>query len=109
MAKLEELKKVTLKLKSNVYFDGGVVSHTVLGEDGARKTVGVIRKGEYHFTTEAPEQMDLIAGNARVKLAGEKDWKNYSEGQSFKVPGKSSFDIAVDSGLAEYLCSFLTN
>ena len=104
---MDQLEKVTLKLKANVYFDGGVVSHTVLADDGARKTVGVIRPGEYHFTTDAPEQMDIIAGTCRVKLAGEKDWKTYNTGESFKVPGKSAFDIAVSSGLAEYLCSFL--
>ena len=104
---MEQLEKVSLKLKANIYFDGGVVSHTVLSEDGRRRTVGLIRKGEYHFTTDAPEQMDIIAGACRVKQAGEKDWKTYAAGQAFKVPGKSSFDIAVDSGLAEYLCAFL--
>ncbi len=103
----DQLEKVTLKLKANVYFDGGVVSHAAIDEKGQRKTVGVIRKGEYHFTTDAPEQMDILAGTCRVKLAGEKDWKKFEGGQTFKVPGKSSFDIAVDTGLAEYLCSFL--
>ncbi|OGR84854.1 MAG: hypothetical protein A2901_04080 [Elusimicrobia bacterium RIFCSPLOWO2_01_FULL_54_10] len=104
---MEQLEKVTLKLKANVYFDGGVVSHTVITADGERKTVGLIRKGEYHFTTDAPERMDIISGTCRVKLAGEKDWKTYSAGAGFNVAEKSAFDIAVDTGLAEYLCSFL--
>ena len=51
--------------------------------------------------------MDIIAGTCRVKLAGESQWKTYHGGQMFRVSGKSSFDIAVDAGLAEYLCSFL--
>ncbi len=103
----DKLEKVTLILKANVYFDGGVVSHTVLAENGAKKTVGLIRKGEYHFTTDASEQMDIISGSCRVKFAGEKDWKSFQSAQTFKVASKSSFDIAVDNGIAEYLCSFL--
>jgi len=106
MTKTEQLSNVSLKLKANVYFDGGVVSHTLTSESGARQTVGVIRPGTYHFTTDAPEQMDIIAGACRVKLAGDAAFKTYQAGQSFNVPGKSAFDIAVDSGLCEYLCTF---
>ncbi len=66
----EQLENVSLKLKANVYFDGGVVSHTAIASDGSRKTVGLIRQGQYHFNTEAPERMDIIAGACRVKRAG---------------------------------------
>lgn len=103
---IEQLENVALKLKANVYFDGGVVSHTAIAKDGSKKTVGLIRPGQYHFTTDAPERMDIIAGSCRVQLAGAKDWKAYKAGEGFDVPGKSAFDIAVDSGLAEYLCIF---
>lgn len=103
---LTQIDNVSIKLKANIYFDGGVTSHTILLQDGTRKTVGMIRKGTYHFTTDAPEQMDILAGECRVKLAGEPDWKRVNAGQTFHVPGKSSFDITVDSGIAEYLCSF---
>lgn len=103
---MNELKNVTLNLKANVYFDGGVISHTVLAEKGQRRTVGVIRPGTYHFTTDAPERMDIIAGACRVKLAGQQDWKTFSAGDTFNIAGKSAFDIAVDAGLAEYLCTF---
>jgi uncharacterized protein YaiE (UPF0345 family) len=102
----EQLDNISLKLKANIYFDGGVVSHALTMKDGTRKTVGVIRPGEYHFNTDAPERMDILAGACRVKLAGEKVWTPYRGGQGFDVPGKSSFDIAVDSGLTEYLCGY---
>ena len=102
----QEIKNAEIKLKANVYFDGGVVSHTILAQDGQKKTVGVIRPGSYHFNTDAPERMDIVAGSCAVKLAGEKDWKTYQGGQTFRVPGKSGFDIQVKEGLAEYLCSF---
>jgi len=72
----------------------------------SRRTVGLIRPGEFHFTTDAPEQMDIIAGQCRVKFSGESGWKTYKAGEKFNVAGKSTFDIAVDSGLTEYLCTF---
>jgi uncharacterized protein YaiE (UPF0345 family) len=102
----QELSQVTVKLKANVYFDGGVISHTVVSSDGRRRTIGVIQPGTYHFTTDAPERMDIIAGTCRVKLDGAADFKTFQAGQSFDVTAKSAFDIAVDNGLGEYLCTF---
>ncbi len=106
-AVLDQLENVTLKLKANIYFDGGVISHTVTSAGGPRRTIGLIRPGIYHFTTDAPEQMDIVAGSCRIKLAGQAEWKTINTGQSFNVAGKSAFDIAVDAGNAEYLCTFL--
>lgn len=103
---LDEIKNITVKLKANVYFDGGVVSHTILFPDGKKKTVGLIRVGQYHFNTDAAEKMEIIAGACLVKQQGDKDWKSYQGGQAFNVPAKSGFDIKVETGLAEYLCSF---
>ena len=102
----DEIKNVTVKLKANIYFEGGVISHTLLSTKGSKQTVGLIRPGTYHFTTDTPEQMDLIAGSCRVKFSDESQWKIYKAGETFNVPGKSAFDIAVDSGVAEYLCSY---
>ncbi len=102
----EQLDNVSLKLKANVYFEGGVTSHTIIASQGPKKTVGLIRPGQYHFTTDAPERMDIIAGECRVKLAGQNEWTTYKAGQAFNVEAKSSFDITVETGLAEYLCTF---
>ena len=41
---MSTLHNVTLTTKSNVYFDGKCVSHTVLLADGSRKTVGVAHR-----------------------------------------------------------------
>ena len=103
---MDKIENATLTLKANVYFDGKVVSHTVHARDGARKTVGVIAPGAYKFDTGAPERMDVLAGECRVKRAGEGAWRTYKAGDFCHAPGKSSFEIAVDKGLAEYLCSF---
>ncbi|MBI1368167.1 MAG: DUF1255 family protein [Planctomycetes bacterium] len=101
-----QFANVTAVAKANVYFDGKVVSHTILTAAGAKITLGLIYAGSYHFGTDASEQMDITAGACRVKLDGHSEWKTYAAGQTFHVPGKSGFDIAVDAGIAEYVCSF---
>lgn len=98
---------VTVHTKANVYFDGRVVSHTVLLADGAKKTLGLIYPGSYHFGTGAPERMEIVAGTCRVTLDGATAGKDYPAGTFFDVPGQSGFTIAVAGGICEYICSFL--
>lgn len=96
----------TITLKANVYFDGKVVSHTITAAGAPRRTVGLIYPGEYTFNTDAAELMEILAGSCRVRQAGSADWTAVHAGTSFHVPAKSRFDIAVDEGIAEYLCTF---
>ena len=65
-----------------------------------------IAPGTYTFNTEAPELMEMIAGSCRVKLAGENEWKSYGVGESFCVPGNSSFEIEVAGEPYHYVCHF---
>jgi len=103
---IAEAKNVTVPLKANIYFDGKVVSHTLLDPQGGKRTIGLIYPGTFNFSTGAPERMDILAGACRVRLKGATEWKNYAAGSFFKVPGNSAFDITVEQGLAEYLCTF---
>ncbi len=98
---------VTVHTKANVYFDGNVVSHTVLFSDGSKKTLGLIRPGDYHFGTAAAERMEIVAGECTVVLDGQTAEKTYSAGTYFDVAANSGFTIRVKSGLCEYICSFL--
>jgi purine/pyrimidine-nucleoside phosphorylase len=98
---------VTVHTKANVYFDGKVVSHTVLMSGGAKKTLGLIYPGSYHFGTGAPERMEITAGACRVTLDGSVAAQDYVAGTFFDVPGKSGFTIEVPAGICEYICSFL--
>jgi hypothetical protein len=106
MNTVERFDDVSVICKANIYFDGKVISHTILFKDGKKKTVGLIFPGSFTFNTDASERMEIIAGNCRVKQAGSEHWAPYAPGTSFLVPGKSSFEIAVDEGVAEYVCSF---
>ena len=98
-----QFDNVSVLKKSNVYFDGKCVSHTVLFPDGTRKTLGVIFPSTLTFNTGAPEIMELNAGSCRIRLNGQGEWKTYSAGQQFAVPGNSSFDIETLEML-DYVC-----
>jgi len=97
---------VSVVTKANVYFEGKVVSHTVCFPDGTRKSLGIVRPGAFTFNTGVPEVMEITAGRALVRLAGQPEWKEFPAGTSFAVPGNSSFEIKVEEGIAEYICSF---
>jgi purine/pyrimidine-nucleoside phosphorylase len=106
MSSTTEFPNVTAVCKANVYFDGKVVSHTLRFADGTMKTLGLIYPGEFHFGTGAPEKMEIVAGNCRVKLDGDSTWQSYAAGTCFRVPGNSGFSIAVAGDITEYICSF---
>jgi hypothetical protein len=103
---MNEFNNVSVVSKANVYFDGKCVSHSITLSDGSKKSVGVILPSTLTFNTGAPEIMETVAGACRVKLAGENEWKSYGAGQSFKVPGNSSFDIEVSGEPYHYVCHF---
>jgi len=102
---MSQFDNVSVVKKANVYFDGKCVSHTVTFADGTRKTIGVIFPSSLTFNTGAPEIMELNAGTCRIRLGGESEWKTYSGGQQFVVPGNSSFDIETLEML-DYVCHF---
>jgi len=106
MVQARSFNGVDVDCKANIYFDGKVISHTVKFTDTTKKTIGLIYPGTYTFNTGAPEKMEIIAGSCRAKLASKAEWTSYDAGTFFSVPGNSSFDIEVSSGIAEYICSY---
>lgn len=102
---MPKFENVSVIKKSNVFFDGKCVSHTVYLPNGERKTVGVIFPGKLTFKTSEPERMEIIAGRCRVKLPGDVDWRTYHAGDSFSIPANSSFDIEPLETL-DYVCHF---
>ncbi|WP_395743151.1 pyrimidine/purine nucleoside phosphorylase [Prosthecobacter sp.] len=102
-----EFSGVTAVTKANVYFDGKVVSHSILFPDGSKKTLGLIYPGDFHFGTAKAERMEIVAGDCVVKLDGSDAKTSYTGGQYFDVPASSGFDISVGQGICEYICSFL--
>jgi len=101
-----QFDNVSVVKKANIYFEGKCVSHTVQFADGMKKTIGVIFPSSLTFNTGAPEVMELNAGKCRIRLKGESEWKAYEGGQSFNVPGNSSFEIETIETL-DYVCHFV--
>jgi hypothetical protein len=102
----EKLEGVSVDLKANIYFEGKVVSHTIIEKNGDKKTIGLIYPGSYSFNTGKPEVMIITSGTCKVKQKDQNDWKGYEAGTEFRVPGNSAFEISVDQGITEYLCVF---
>lgn len=103
-----QFENVTVLAKANIYFEGKVISHTVITPDGKKHTIGVILPGSYHFGTDAPERMQVTAGSCRVVLDAGSEEAACSEGDVFEVAGKSGFTISVGESGCQYLCSFLS-
>ena len=109
---MSQFDNVSVLKKANIYFDGTCISHTILFPDGSKKTVGVIFPSSLTFRTGAPEVMELNAGKCRVRLPQSNgdlgEWQTYGGGQSFSVPGNSSFEIETLE-LLDYVCHFVSS
>lgn len=103
---MQEFRNVTVIKKANVYFDGKVTSRTVLFADGEKKTLGIMLPGEYEFSTEAAEIMEILGGSMDVQLPGAAAFKTFKTGDSFNVPAKSSFKLILRE-VADYCCSYV--
>jgi len=97
---------VKVKKAANIYFDGKVTSRTVEFANGEIKTLGIMLPGEYEFNTDAPELMEIQSGTLQFQIKGEGIWHTINGGESFNVPGNSSFRLKVTK-VSDYVCSFL--
>jgi uncharacterized protein YaiE (UPF0345 family) len=102
---MSQFDQVSVIKKANIYFEGRCVSHTVLFADGSRKTLGVIFPSTLVFNTAAPEIMEVLVGQCKVRLDGENEWASYGPGQQFSVPANHRFEIETLETL-DYVCHF---
>ena len=103
---MSQFTNVSVIKKANVYFDGKVVSRTVIFPDGSKKTLGIMQPGEYEFSTGDKELMEIISGELDVTLPGAVGVKAIKAGESFEVPANSNFRMTVKT-LTDYCCSFI--
>ena len=103
-----EFSNVTAAARANVYFDGNVVSHGIVLEDGSRKTFGLIYPGSYHFGTKAAERMDIIDGACKVTIDGSEGEFDVASGSFFEVSANSGFTSVVEGAICQYVCSFIS-
>ncbi len=104
---MSEFNNVSVIREANIYFNGAVVSYSVLFSDGTKKTLGVMQPGEYTFNTGVAELMEILSGGLELQIAGESGWRKIDGGQSFEVPAHSSFSMKVPN-VCDYCCSYLS-
>ena len=105
---MSNFENVTVTKEANIYYDGKVTSRTIQFSDGSIKTLGIMMPGEYTFSTEAAEIMEMLAGDVEVLLPNETSWQKISPGNRFEVPADSKFEIKVLTP-ADYCCSYLVS
>jgi len=102
---MAEFETVSDVKEANIYFEGKVVSRTVKFSDGTIKTLGVMLPGEYEFSTQKKEQMEISRGELDVLLPGQSNWMRIEEGETFDVPAGSTFKMKIHQ-ITDYCCSY---
>jgi uncharacterized protein YaiE (UPF0345 family) len=92
---MTEFKNVTIAKEANFYFDGNVTSRTIFFSDGSKKTLGIMLPGNYEFTTEVKEIVEITEG-----------WKKMVKGMQFEVDKNSTFKLKVTKAF-DYCCSYI--
>lgn len=103
---MSEFNNVTIIKQASIYFDGKVTSRSVIFSDGSRKTLGIMLPGEYEFSTDDKEIMEILSGDLEVLITDTEGWKTIKGGEFFEVPAKSKFSLKVKS-LTDYCCSYI--
>ena len=98
---MSDLNNIKITKEPNIYFEGKVVSYSLIPEDGLRKTLGVMQVGDYEFNTEEKEIIEITSGKMEILIANELEWK-----KTFEVPASSSFKLKV-AQVTSYFCSYI--
>lgn len=104
---MSDFQNASVKPVANVYFDGGVVSHSIVLADGTKKTLGIIFPGTYRFDTVAAELMEITDGSCEIVVDGVETTRFIPTDESFDISANSGFSITVHSGVCQYICSYL--
>ena len=104
---MSEFTNVSVAKQANIYFDGQVISRTVIFTDGTKKTLGVMLPGNYEFATEAQELMEISSGAMEVMLPNASDWISVTSGMSFEVEANAKFSVRVHE-VTNYCCSYFS-
>ena len=105
---MDKFKDVNVDKIANIYFEGNVISRNMFLKDGSRKTLGVMLPGNYEFSTETRELMEIMSGKLNLKLQNDEDWKSIKDGMNFNIPKNSSFKVEVLE-LVNYICSYFND
>ena len=102
---MSKFENVTAVKEANIYYDGKVTSRTLEFSDGSIKSLGIMLPGEYTFSTNEAEIMEMLSGDLEIKLTNE-EWKTLHTPETFNVAKNSSFDLKIKS-VSDYCCSYI--
>ena len=102
---MDKYENVQVDKLANIYFNGNVISRNIFLKDGSRKTLGVMLPGEYEFTTEVRELMEITSGKLNLKIQNDIEWTMIKDGMDFNIPKNSSFKVEVLE-IVNYTCSY---
>ena len=102
---MSSFKDVEIIKAANIYFEGKVTSRVIKFNDKSTKTLGIMMPGEFEFSTEKHELMEILAGELSVLLPGDEHRQTIKGGDSFEVPAQSIFKLKVKS-VVDYCCSY---
>ena len=102
---MDKYENVHVDKLANIYFNGNVMSRNIFLKDGSRKTLGVMLPGEYEFTTEVRELMEITSGKLNLKIQNDIEWTMIKDGMDFNIPKNSSFKVEVLE-IVNYTCSY---
>lgn len=95
---------VTVRKDANIYYEGKVTSRELLMDDGTRKTLGFVLPGEYEFSTDSKEVLEILSGTCAIAYDGSET--TYGKGDIFSIPPKTTFIFkAVEA--TDYCCSYM--
>ena len=105
---MTEFTNVSVIREANIYYEGKITSRTILFADGSRKTLGIMMPGEYEFSTDDKEVIEILSGSLEFSLSGEEGWQAVSAGGSFEIPADFKFRVNIKE-LVDYCCSYLAD
>ncbi|MDT9724614.1 pyrimidine/purine nucleoside phosphorylase [Xylanibacillus composti] len=102
---MDKFEQVTVLKAANIYYDGKVSSRVVQFQDGSRKTLGIMLPGQYEFSTDTQEVMEIVSGQLRVLLPDATEWLEIDGAGEFTVPAGTTFKLDIRT-VTDYCCSY---
>lgn len=91
-------------MEHNVYF-GGKMQSLGFQSDKGEATVGVLEPGMYDVPTDCVEEISILSGRGRVKIA-DQDWKEIKTGDAVTLPANVHVMWDVAPPNVCYFCLF---
>lgn len=91
----DRFQGVDVITRARLSLGGQRVERTVILPDGEMKSLGLMHPGTYRLQNEEAERLQILAGVARYRLAGEAEWRELREGDTVYLPAQTEYELEV--------------